>query len=297
MAEALTFNTSYTGPIVMKFKNWDVGVLYDVDQDGDGLPDVATYTDAGTLNGLTQLAPTGAKNPLVGEKEDSWGVFRLDSITDPTGTIDLWNRFTATTEITGIFWGEHDVYMDQTVVTYLGTDYVSQDIHGVGMHIAFFEQAKLGGTVPNPYPVGGIAAARTAPGAFTTFTDGTLIWSMNSVPGHDTSFPTHEFFANFWPDDSPLGGNASGGFFADMGAVDLDGDGGADVGTLNWLIDTNPTPDFQFAFTGDPDGTFTWIVISDDPIRTSVIPEPLTMFGVFGAASALVGYMRRRRRV
>ncbi|MCK4627258.1 MAG: PEP-CTERM sorting domain-containing protein, partial [Phycisphaerae bacterium] len=265
----------------MKFTNWDTGTLYGVD---DGL-----YETEATLDGLLQVPPPGRQG-----NEDTWGVFRLDSITDPSGTIDLWNRFTpGTPEITGIFWGARDVYLDQTT-TGAG---MSQDIHGVGMSMALFEDAANN---LDPYPAGGIAAARTAPGAFDTFTDGTLIWTMNSVPGHDADFPEHEFFTKFWPDmEAGAGQNAAGGVFSQMGAVDLDGDGVADdVGSLNWWIikdNIDDGVDFTFEFTGEPDSNDVWLVISDDPARTAVVPEPITMLGLFLGIGGLGGYIRKRR--
>ena len=312
-AQALTFDVPYQGEVVMKFKNWDVGTLYDV-PDGE-------ITGEGTLDGETQLPPVGAyPSGTLGSTEDSWGIFRLDSITDTSGTIDLWNRFTpGRAEVTGIFWGERDVKLNQTTVRIHVddgpgpdddddgipgedpnfTDYTRQDIEGVGMSVAFFEDPS---NDFDPFPGAGppppadIAAARTAPGAFTTATNGALIFSMNSVPGHFASSP-NEFFTEFWPDGGPLGANASGGMFAELGKVDLDGDGVADdegiQNTPEWM---RPGADFTFEFTGEPDGTGTWTVISDDPIRAHYVPEPMTMLAVGIALSSLGGYVRRRRR-
>jgi len=244
----------YQGPIKMKFTNWDTGTVYNVD---DGL-----YEGEGALDALAQVPAPGQ---LAGE--DTWGVFRLDSITDESGMIDLWNRFTAETELTGIFWGGRDVYLNQTT----GPGGTSQQIHS-----------------------GGIAAARTAAGAFDTFTDGGLAWTMNTVPGHNADFPTHEFFTEFWPDAAVGNINAAGGAFAQVGAVDLDGDGVAtDVGALNSSIIPNniaPGADFAFEFTGEPDATGTWLVVSDDPIRTA-IPEPTTL-----ALLSMGGLAMARRR-
>ena len=272
------FKQPYVGPLKMKFTNWDTGTLYAV-------PD-NVYVGEGNLDVLPQLPPKGRKGD-----EDIWGVFRLESMSDPTGTIDLWDRYTADTEITGIFWGARDVYLNQSTG---GSGLRSQDIHAVDLSVAFFDDAAKNA---NPFPGGGIVAARTAPGAFDTFTDGTLIWTLNSVPGHDLDFPTHEVFNEFWPDGGPGGLNASGGSFAALGAVDLDGDGNAtDVGTLNHMIvkdNIGPGVEFTLDFTGEPDPTQTWLVISDDPIRTE-IPEPGTL-AVLGLGAGLVALRRRRR--
>ena len=259
-AQAINFDVDYQGPISMKFSNWDVGTLYDVQ---DGLYEGEAVIDAIAA----QLPPEGA----IGS-EDTWGVFRLASITDPSGTIDLWNRYDGRPEVTGIFWGERDVYLTQTTVVIGPDTLLTQEIHGVGMSVAFFEDPS---NDFDPFPAAGIAAERTAPGAFTTVTNGTLIWSMTSIPGHDATFPTHEFFTEFWPDRAAGEINAVGGFFAEIGAVDLDGDGIAgDVGELNDLIVDDL---FTFEFTGEPDATGTWIVLSDDPIHTNIIPEPATV--------------------
>ena len=274
-AVAAISDLSYQGEIKLKFTNWDVGAQYAVQ---DGL-----YQGEANLDLLGQTPPAGKKGI-----EDNWGIFRVESITDPTGTIDLWNRFTADTEVTGIFWGGRDVYLNQTT----GAGGTSQEIHGVGLSIAFFEDAAKNN---DPFPAN-IAAARTAPGAFATFTDGTLIWTMKSVPGHNSGFPGHEFFTTFWPDAAAGSANAAGGFFAQLAPVDLDGDGTADdVGSLNGMIipdNIAPGVDFTTEFTGEPDISGTWDVISDDPVRTS-IPEPLTL--TLATTGALAMLLRKRR--
>lgn len=254
------------GPIVIKYVNYDVGTLYGVQ---NGL-----YQGEGNLNSLQQTGPKGGQ-----PGEDGWGIFRVESISDITGTISYYNRYTATTEITGILWGQRDTYLDQTGA---GAT-LSQDIHGVGVHAAFFEDAAM-----NFNPL--LGPTVRVGNAYPTVTDGTPIWTFNSATGWDTSFPADEFFTTFRPNATGGDTSANGGMFAATGAVPTFG-----TGSMNDLLD----PDgIAIGVAGRADftgrvGTNGWDVNSNDPFIVTVVPEPATLSLLALGGLALI---RRRNR-
>lgn len=272
-ASAISLGT-YQGPVTMKFRGWDTGVLYNV---ADGV-----YSGAGTLNGLTQTPPP---NSFFGE--DSWGVAQLTTIVGSNNQV-LWDyAIPNTPQITALFFGEQDTYLNQTTTAGV----VSQQIHGVGFKIAFFEDpAVTAPNVSNP-PAGG-TASRTGEAVFTGMTNGNCIWTLNSTPGFNVLFPTDEFFSTFFPFGSGFGNlNSTGGMYANTGTINLAG-GGSLTGTQNDMFTGNPT--WRIDFTGQSSsGGF--LVLADDPIDTSVIPEPVTMAGLLLGIGGLVRYTRKRR--
>ena len=269
----------YAGPIKMKFSDLDTGTLYGA---GDG-----TWTGEATLDGLAQTPP-----PNRFGIEDTWGISRLTVIEDGVGNT-LWDRNTSSSEIVSIFWGERDTYLQQTTTS----GNVVQDIHGVGMKIAFWEVNPANIALPGAFTT----ANRTAEDVVTGLnTGGTLLWTLNSVAGFDANFPTDEFFGQYSPTGSVFGPfNAQGGMLADLGTVTLFG-GGTLTGTQNDMF--VPTPvgvaDWRIVFTGVvPNAANTgFLVLSDDPIlATTVVPEPLTMIGMLMGAGTVVRYVRKRR--
>lgn len=254
------------GMIVIKYVNYDVGTLYSVP---NGL-----YQGEGNLDSLSQTAPPGGQGI-----EDSWGIFRVESISDIAGTTTYYNRYTAPKEITGILWGERDTYLDQT-----GTGAtLTQDIHGVGMSAAFFEDAAM-----NFDPTTG-PTARVG-NTYPTATDGQLIWTFNSVTGWDTSFPADEFLTTFRPNATAGDTSANGGMFAATGAVPTWG-----TGSMNDILDPDgiaPGVAGRSDFTGRV-GTNGWQVNSNDPFMVTVIPEPATLSLLALGGMALI---RRRQR-
>jgi hypothetical protein len=276
----------YTGPITLKFSNFDVGSQYIVAPGTPANTVLASNETAADL--LPHVPPLGA-NP----DEDSWGIARVSTITKgTTGNGDtLYSRSSNSTEIDALFWGGDDVY----VATGNGD---SQFIHSNGLHIAFFLNPT--GTFPadgagNPTssPATRINLDPNAP-IFAGVTSGTPWLTMNSVAGFDPTFPTDQFFTQFSPSGALAGGLASqGGLFAELGAAGDYGTGSAN----NTLVGSVPGPDVRIQFTGVLDTTPTgWLIDSNDPaVATAIVPEP-TSIALIGALSAIGASFRPSRR-
>lgn len=278
-ASALTINYA-GGPVQMKFTNLDTGTLYNVGAGNQG-----PFIGEATLDGLTQLAP-----PNRFGIEDSWGIARMSEIDDSLGNI-LWSRATSPNELVGIFWGERDTYLNQTVVN----GQTAQEIHGVGVKIAFYEVP--GNQVVN-LPGVFTTADRTAEDVVTglnTLPGTTLLWTLNSIPGKETAYPTDEFFTTFFPPGSSFGGlNSFGGMYADVGTISLFG-GGTLTGSQNNMFAGSPSWDINFTGVLPSAGNTGFLVRSNDPIDANIaIPEPMTMAGLLLGLGTLVGYVRKR---
>jgi hypothetical protein len=265
----------YNGPVTIKLSNYDTGTQYHITQD-------ATYVGETVLDSLLQTPSPGA---LAGE--DAWTIMVVQQILagqDGSGAI-LYERGSASTEITAIIWGTRDTYLK---VTNAGTALEVQDIHSVGLHAAFFEDLakNYSGTA------GPSARDNSDPNKpwYPTVTDGTPLWTMNSAPGFNSLFPSDEFFTTYSPSGNLLGGlAAAGGFYADFGAVPGYGTG-PDNG--QWASPANQ-PDLSVQFTGRL-GSFNWLVNSEDPVLGTMVPEPGS--AMIMAGLGLLGLARRRAR-
>lgn len=285
--------------ITMHMVDFDEGTLYNV---GDG-----TYTTGPTLDGLTQITPTGGF--INGHQSDTWGVFRVDDIKDNVGNyIYQGQDGLGGHEITAIFWGLTDTYLNQAT----GGGEVVQEIHGVGLQAAFFYDY-------NPIGTPDWATAVTAgPGAWdnTTgpvdgalnlgpvypgITDGTLLWTMRSTSGWNKLFPTEEFFNTYKSEGANYGSN--GNMLLDMATVD-----GWGTGPSNFQLDTNTIngwnttgtaktkmADILLAFSGSDDDTQGWLLRTSDPLEGNLVPEPITMTGLLLGIGCLGRYIRNRR--
>lgn len=277
----------------MKFINWDVGTIYGGYADG-------TYTEA-QLHATPPGGTTQTRPPSSNSGEDSWGVFRLREIDDPLGNPVY--ATSATSEITGIFWGGHDWQMSQTGGV--------QTIYDRGINFAFYLD-----NTPD-FNRGDPTTDRTKDGSvylpfFNTATDGTLIWTGHSVPGFiapgGVVDPLNEFVTVFNPTTKDVN---NGGFYGDLSPVTYkDGLGvthtltGQDNGQWSLWKPGNPAfpANFQFQFTGldatigDP--TSKWLVRSNDPITgISSTPELSTCaLLLLGFVPIGMGRMRLRRK-
>jgi hypothetical protein len=277
-ARGFAFLEPYNGPIKLKFQNWDVGTLYNV---ADGV-----YTGEAALNGLTQTPP-----PSRFGIEDTWGVVQLTDIIGVNGNVPLWSYLTAPTEVTGLFWGERDTSLIQTTD---GSGNVTQQIEGVGLHIAFWEDPNKDLGDPRLLYAGTGntgTARRTGATTFDGATEGTLLWTLDSVAGFGTG--GNEFFATFSPSGNIIfpGYNSVGGALADFVTNP------AGTGTQNppngFFLD-NPGADWRVTWTGVHDPMNVFEVLSDDPILATTVPEPATMVLVaLGGLGVLFGRKRK----
>jgi len=305
--------------VTMNLRNFDQGTLYGV---ADG-----TYTGVGTLDSLAQIPPTGGLTYLG--QSDTWGIIRVENIQTSGG--DYLYQGGADREITGIFWGGIDNYLDQSTSGGL----ITQEIHSNGIQMAlFYDTTPDWGTVAQGTGPGGWTpdyGLDGAPGAvgvdddgvngvddpgeymfpgtddggpmYTGITDGTLIWTMVSTGGLDQDFPTDDFIAEFNQNLAAAAYNSSGGLLFDMGTVD-----GWGTGPNNNQLDTDTilawnaagtaqdkTVDLTVSFDGTSNDSGAWLLRTSDPMEGDLIPEPVTMAGLMLGIGSLVGYARRRR--
>lgn len=301
-ASALTW-VPYVGPIKMNLVNYDEGTLYGV---ADG-----TYPNPAnpTMDGLPQVAPTGGV--INGHQSDTWGILRVSNIIADDGTDQILWQPSSSSELTLIFWGLTDTYLNQSTD---GAGVITQNIHGTGIQIAIFEDTTPdypGNTLgPGAWdnttgPVDG--GGKRGP-VYPQVTDGTLVWTMRSRTGYDFNSPADDFIATFTSGSVVYG--SVGHFLADLASVD-----GWGTGLLNnssFIRDTIPayqadgsdalgsptdTADFLFGFTGTGNGSGSWLLKTTDPIETSgFIPEPISMAGMLLGIASVGGYVRRRKR-
>ena len=71
----------------------------------------------------------------------------------------------------------------------------------------------------------------------------------------------------------------------------------ASYASSGYAVPAGLSADFEIRFNIDPSDTGAppWGAVSDDPVKFGIIPEPVTMLGVFLAVGSLGGYLRRRR--
>ncbi|MBE3134659.1 MAG: hypothetical protein IMZ55_14410, partial [Acidobacteria bacterium] len=238
---AIVFREPYTGPIIMHLTDYDVGTLY------YNLPD-GEY-DGAYLHGLPTSDPGGgapwrALAPAA-NGSDTWGILRVDQIISKADNAVLWVSGDGGKEISGIFWGLTDTYVKQVTTVFGGGTAITQNIHGVGLQLAFFEDAAMNfDRSAGPGARVDVAGKPTYP----TATDGTLLWTVRSTPGYRLDFPTEGFFVDFTTAASVY--NSSGHALGNMAAVD-----GWGLGPDNAALDTNGVAavqaDLLFGFSAD----------------------------------------------
>jgi len=298
---------AFSGPFRINLQNFDNGSLYPnlgAPNTGMGFGENGTGTQTipggiATLNAGAVAGPAGAQSqptvingvaqPGSNSTEDSWGIARIITITDLAGAV-VWSETVKNAQLTIMFYGEKDFYVNQLANNF-------QEIDGVGMHIDMYYQSKTdaGYTAYNPL-LG--SSNRTGANTYNTVTDGTLLLSAVSTsdfihPAGTLGGLATEFASNF--------NNTSGG----TGQMYMSVTGG----TMGYAFDQNGyvspfgtgrTADLFGQFTttvnGSPTVTFDWLGSSNDPVRGSFqpVPEPST-YGLAGAA-LLTGMVAFRRR-
>lgn len=299
MAEALTFRHTFSGPVRMKFENWDMGVVY------TNVP--GNTVGSANVNALAQvpyaIGPgghfydiNGLRDDQVGYnaavREDTWGIARLVRIENAANSSDvLWLDGDADEEIMVMLHGGIDVAVAPNVFL-PGQTYIQVE----QLKFNFYEQAF--GTFAAAGGEQQGALGRTGFAGYNAVTGGTLLWSATLNKGFAGIIGAGNagFLSVFTPDAS--GRTGSGSFQV---LLDLVG------GTLqpNWDLDTqiNGADFFTLGTTAPNDGSSVpiaglgngrWTVFSDDPIRANVIPEPVTLLGTLLGLGGLGGYVRRR---
>jgi hypothetical protein len=247
----------------------------------------------------TKSAAAGA----VGGSEDSWGIAKTTDIHDVNGNV-IWQSLSANTELTWMFYGATDFYAE--VVSNTG-DVTTQS---VGLIAELWEQPLAAAPGQPLIDLTQGSPWRTGLNGYTGATEGTMLLQLTSADGFlhvlgDLGGPLTEFETTF---------NAVGNTGGGTAYFDVTG------GTMASFFDTNtitsvagilngvPNADAWIQFTSTPtaDGPngsldpgavppYDWLVQSEDPVRTYVIPEPMTMAGLLLGVGCLGRYIRKRR--
>jgi hypothetical protein len=300
VAGAITFNQDYSGPIVLKFSNFDSARIY-VGPDGtytsNSGPDELTLADLKN-NSWSQGDAYGSINPPGAQPgEDCWGLFELSTISgkDPnTGVFNvvLWEKGGANdtkADIVGMFYG----VVDQQVTLHTRTDgLIEQEVwsSGANSKLDLYE-------VPNGSAVLQDPTARTGAGQFPGWTVGTPVLQGLMVADEITT-PASPSGTKFWsrtilnPDATITSRqNALGNT-----KLFVEWYGGSAYPEFS-------APGTDMGFFSDIYGNqtnFTWTTNSDDPAFGSytgdnvVVPEPMTLLGLLLAAGSAGGYLKRR---
>jgi len=273
---------------------------------------------------------THSGNALIGQFEDSWSVVKIVNIlTDPGGDI-LWAQATdPVNEMVGLVYGGVDNYVglnalgEQQVVTegifydvYVQPIGTFDDRLGSIGRLSFSQYVGVGIDY-NDFGIDGLPATLD-PGEGNgiydagepTFPVGTLAVAAESCGGKllaGAVGPIHRI-ATFQPQPFPVGSGDGTGFeFIDLigGTWAAPGVGYADEGDPFYfgLVDprfgSSQHADLHANQTVvpffDPGNPADWIITSADPVRTAIVPEPMTVIGAFMALSTLGAYIRKRR--
>lgn len=296
--EGITFRHPYTGPLRMKFSDWDMGTVYQV----PGAPVVGSAA----VNALPQtpydIGPGGHFYDVNGNRDDAggynaalredvWGIARLTRIENAANASDvLWLDGDNNEEIMVMFYGGIDVAIAPGPIAGQTVIQVDQ------LKFDFYQQAF--GTFVAAGDEDQGALGRTGFATYNGVTGGTSLWTtvLNKGFAGIAGAGNAGFLTFFTPDVT--GTTGSGNFQL---LLDITG------GTAQAAYDTNSQingADFFTQGTTAPNdgssvpiaglGNGQWTVFSDDPIRCNVIPEPVTLLGLMLGMSSLGGYLRRR---
>jgi hypothetical protein len=301
-ALAFTFNKPYQGPVFFKIANFDMGTTYPILPVGSTWGGTgANAADVPTLDGIagkTQATGTRALGAFGDTLDDTWGIARVSEIDDNLG-LPLWTPALTGTELTILFYGEQDIYLEQT-------DATDQVIAGVGLHFDMYEEAIPSATSFDPSAG---SAGRDGPGTgYTTVTEGTLVLAGSSVAGHirtpgDKGGTNTEFEVDVNA-SALLFGGVTGTIGSGVSFFEITGGTQSGMflpGAFTPLAPNIGLPGVKNAgvrldfTTIIPPNVSDWLVRSNDPAQLEAIPEPVTMLGLVMGLGGLGAYLRRRR--
>ena len=228
-------------------------------------------TGVGTLDALAgqSQAPNAFTNATLGNQlEDLWGIARVSLITDENSGSTVWSPSVKNREITIMFYGGQDFYLQQTTGTV-------QTIAGVGLRADWYVDTAFNFTAaggPNPTP------PRTG-NTYPTATDGQLALTVVSVPG---PFPSGAPVGTEYGMQVGATGTTGTGYFSPVPGSGPDA--GLFAANARWDFATNP-------------GSLGWSgsVHDTDPIFANVLPEPAATSIVLAGLLPMLGSRRRCR--
>jgi hypothetical protein len=318
-AVGIPFRRAYQGPVVFLIEGYGQGTLYTGNlTNGSPAPD-GTYTPA-QLETL-QLTPN-TDTAELNAGEDGWGVFRIMHIYEgfydlnenevkPTNKINpLWSTGDNGQELAGAYFGTTDLTVviagTSTTIESAGDTYhiFLQPVGSFDDDIPLAADIRIGTYDAGPWfdkvvgigydatgtPLAGATEVLTAmsipgfvPGVTNTAAERSL--NFEYVAANNTARGDGIAYADWIGGTDWVGNGGKFGediFYADRPGDTLLGHELADV-WIQWVNSSSASsaPDMNVQF--------------NDPIGTSVIPEPMTMFGVGGAVMGLLGYLRKRR--
>jgi hypothetical protein len=288
------------GAISIKATNYDTGTLYNQQAVGtmtgySGAPGAGVAGGAAALN-----APAIVNRPALNAEpgEDSWGIIKITDIfaTTDQGTFSLFNHLSSDFELTALFWGVSDFYMEQ-VSAGSGLPGAGQIIDGTGLRVDIYSDVSKNFT----HTAG--PGGRDGVDGYDTATDGMLELSLLSTPGFINADGTFggsatEFEANTasvgYAALNVIGGNAETVSQFDTNGIGFKGSNGASF--IPGVAGQTST-DIWFSFTSTQ-GVSGWDITSNDPMLANIrgVPEGGSTLLLLGASLAGLGAVYRRRK-
>lgn len=308
--EGPNIGQAYIGSIEMKFGNFDMGTLYAPGSAGgfSGSPGAGVLGGIAATNLIPGQVPAGFTFPgtlVPASPEDTWGILRVSEILDANTGFKVWTSAAKGTEITGIFYGGQDFFVEPDP----NNPATDVRINSAGLILSFWEQT-LGISDFNP---------TLGPGARTSLTDyptvsgpgeGANVLTIRSTPGF-----IHTNVGSGGP-SAVAGGSAAeveaifnGGALSGLGTSFGNVIGGTQAANFDLNGITSPAGAFNFGagiipsaftdvklnFTSTP-GTSGWLVRSNDPLSTDFVPEPGNFLAGLGCMLPMFGVFFGRRR-
>jgi hypothetical protein len=292
------------GGLIIKATNHDTGTLYNPIPIGtsigySGPPGPGVAGGEATLN-----LPANIARPALNAvgTEDSWGIIKITDIfaVGSDGLQhSLYNHIVTPFELTAVFWGVEDFYMEQ-VSAGSGLAGAGQIIDGTGLRVDIYSD------LAKNFDQTGGPAARIGVSGYPTASDGTLELSLLSTPGFINADGTLGGSATEFESNTANVGYAAldviGGDPETVSQFDTDGIGfkGSSGAAFVPGVADQTTTDVWFAFTATQ-GNSGWDIQSNDPmlanIRAPGVPDAgsTLLLLTLGTGFLLVAHRRRRQ--